>query len=105
AGLGCVLSAFLLIELFGFQTTLLLTAGLNVLCFVIAFALSTRQLPGGKKAARKKPEPAESGSDRPVLALLGLTGFTSMAMEIVWTREFTPYLGNFVYTFAVILAA
>jgi len=25
-------------------------------------------------------------------------------MEVVWIRQFTPYLGNVVYTFAIILA-
>lgn len=37
------------------------------------------------------------------MALLFLTGLRSMGMEVVWVREFTPYLGTVVYAFAGIL--
>src|SRR5262249_24330405 len=37
------------------------------------------------------------------VALLFLTGLTSMAFEVVWIRQFTPYLGTLVYAFAAIL--
>jgi spermidine synthase len=35
--------------------------------------------------------------------ILFTTGFTSMAMEVVWTRAFTPVLGTQVYAFALLL--
>jgi hypothetical protein len=35
--------------------------------------------------------------------LLFLTGFTALAMEVVWTRAFTPVLQTQVYSFALIL--
>jgi spermidine synthase len=38
-----------------------------------------------------------------MVVLLFLTGLTSMGMEVVWVREFTPYLGTVVYAFAGIL--
>jgi hypothetical protein len=41
---------------------------------------------------------------RGALPLLFLTGLASLAMEVVWIREFTPYLGPVVYSFATILA-
>src|SRR5262249_19514017 len=37
------------------------------------------------------------------VALLFVTGLTSMALEVVWIRQFTPYLGTLVYAFAAIL--
>ncbi len=37
------------------------------------------------------------------MALLFLTGLTSMGMEVIWVRQFTPYLGTMVYAFAGIL--
>jgi predicted membrane-bound spermidine synthase len=46
---------------------------------------------------------ASSQGNRP-LALLFLTGLTSIGMEVVWIRQFTPYLGTVVYAFASILA-
>ena len=39
-----------------------------------------------------------------LLVSLFLTGLVSMAMELVWVRQFTPFLGSVVYTFAAILA-
>src|SRR5205823_12744260 len=33
------------------------------------------------------------------------TGLVSMGLEVVWKRQFTPYLGNVVYAFAGIVAA
>ena len=44
-----------------------------------------------------------SGTNRP-LVLLFLTGLTSIGMEVVWIRQFTPYVGTVVYAFASILA-
>ena len=38
------------------------------------------------------------------LWMLFATGLCSMAMEVIWIRQFTVYLGNVVYAFAVILA-
>src|SRR5207249_12122773 len=35
--------------------------------------------------------------------ILFTTGFTSLAMEVVWTRAFTPVLGTQVYAFALLL--
>ena len=44
---------------------------------------------------------AENGGG--ITVLLFLTGLTSMGMEVVWVRQFTPYLGTVVYAFAGIL--
>jgi spermidine synthase len=37
------------------------------------------------------------------LLMLFTTGLVSMGMEVIWIRQFTPYLGNVVYAFACIL--
>ena len=39
-----------------------------------------------------------------LLMLLFATGLTSMGLEVVWIRQFTPYLGTVVYAFATVLA-
>jgi spermidine synthase len=36
--------------------------------------------------------------------LLFTSGLSSLAMEVVWTRQFVPFLGPVVYSFAVMLA-
>ena len=37
------------------------------------------------------------------LWLLFATGLTSMGMEVVWIRQYTIFVGTFVYSFATIL--
>jgi predicted membrane-bound spermidine synthase len=37
--------------------------------------------------------------------ILFVTGFTSMAMELIWIRQFAEDLGTFVYAFAMLLAS
>lgn len=101
AGLGTVVSAFVLIELFGFRGTLYWAAALNAAIAAAALAASFASATEGARAA---PAPAAAAARPDALPLLFLTGLVSMAMEVVWTRQFTPYLGNSVYAFALILA-
>jgi spermidine synthase len=98
----------LLIELYGFRGTLRIGAVLNGLLAATAFALSMRVAVGGKTQSSQTdaaPERSRSQEDswRP-LALLFAGGLTSMGLEVVWIRQFTPYLGTMVYAFAAILA-
>jgi spermidine synthase len=97
----------LLIELRGFRGTLRVGAVLNVLLAATALAIS-RNWPVMKSATSSTPatEPASKlariGSGR-LLGLLFFGGLTSMGAEVVWIRQFTPYLGTMVYAFASIL--
>ena len=95
----------LLIELFGFHGTLRIGAALNVLLGAGAFAVTLRgplAAPSVVPEAEQSSLPATPPSQR-LLALLFGTGFCSMALEVVWVRQFTPYLGTVVYAFAAIL--
>lgn len=98
----------LLIEVYGFRGTLRLAASMNVLLFICAMLLSVRLSRVGQFAAWTTKEQArtrvtEEARNRWPLALLFMTGLTSMAGEVVWIRLFTPYLGTVVYAFATIL--
>jgi len=107
--LGALLPPFVLVELLGFRGALHLTAFLNFFIAVTALALSARRqiaLPvaqsNGNEASfapASLPLPARS-----MLAVLFLTGLATMAMEVVWIRQYTPFLGTAVYAFALILA-
>jgi spermidine synthase len=96
----------LFIELYGFHGALRIGAALNALLAASAFALSFgRQVPAQRKEtiqAAPVPERIYTTNRRP-LVLLFATGLTSMGMEVVWIRLFTPYLGTVVYAFAAIL--
>lgn len=102
---GTVFTAVFLIELFGFSGTLLIAAFCN-------FAIAAAAIVLNFKKSYKKSEdtfkdifleihpPADSNV---LLSILFMTGFTSMAMEVVWTRAFTPQLRTTIYSFAGIL--
>lgn len=108
ATLGTVASAFVLVELFGFRGTLAFAAGLNALLGLAALGVSLRST---EQPAEARPDAmpgtvaaAEPSADGRIPMALFVTGFASMAMEVIWVREFTPYLGTVVYSFALILA-
>ena len=108
--LGTLVSAFVLIELLGFQRTLYVAGVLNA-----AIAFSACKLGSAPVLPEMFVAAKESGSapmarslyglpDKVLLCMLFTTGLVSMGMEVVWIRQFTPYLGNVVYAFAGILA-
>jgi len=106
AVLGTLVPAFFLIELFGFKGTLHIAIALNG---ILAFAVLLVSLAAPSARAidsEQTPLPAVSSDARQAssLWLLFTTGLASMAMEVIWIRQFTVYLGNVVYAFAVILA-
>jgi spermidine synthase len=95
-----------LIELLGFRGTLSVGTICNCLIALAALMLS-RKAPADAVVDSVPPlaEPAmREGSRGWLLPILFLTGLTSMGMEVVWVRQFTPYLGTVVYAFASILA-
>jgi predicted membrane-bound spermidine synthase len=105
AVLGTLVPAFVLIELFGFRGTLRIASALNGILAVAVFLLSYALLPSGAEPLETAPEVRYARpSGRTALWLLFATGLCSMAMEVVWIRQYTVYLGNVVYAFAVILA-
>src|SRR5271165_4636014 len=109
--LGAVAGAtlpLLFIELLGFRGTLKIGAALNVLIALSAMALTLRRQAVEApikfvEDSRVTSAPVLSPRSRKPLLLLFATGFTSMGMEVVWIRQYTPYLGTMVYAFAAIL--
>jgi predicted membrane-bound spermidine synthase len=93
-----------LIELFGFRGTLRFGVACNCLIAAAAFALS-RKSSAQPVAQSSEPivHPAPASGGGGLLALLFLSGLSSMAMEVVWVRSYTPYYGTVVYSFASIL--
>jgi spermidine synthase len=106
--LGTIVSAFVLIELFGFTGTLYVVCVLNSLIAISAFALSFQSADSASVPDAVPQEARRSllyGLPKnAVLWMLFATGFVSMGLEVVWIRQFTPYLGNVVYAFAGIVA-
>lgn len=99
---GTLVSAFVLIELFGFHGTLWITAALNASLACAAWLRSASLAAQVHETSASKLDVADSS--RAALALLFATGLLSMGMEVVWVRQYTPHLGTVVYAFASILA-
>ena len=102
---GTLASGFVLIEVFGFAGAARLTAALNLAVGASALVLSRRSVAEHLKPApptrpARAPRKAEAGG----LGFLFATGLMSLGMEVVWIRQFTPFLGTVVYAFAVILS-
>jgi spermidine synthase len=107
--LGSLVAAFVLIEWLGFTHCLIVVAGVNSLLAVGALILSLRDQGPGASPDVAPPAAAEQARERSpalsfALVLLFATGMASMAMEIAWSRQCPPHLGNLVYSFATILA-
>jgi spermidine synthase len=107
---GTLTTAVVLVETLGFQRTLWVAAAGNFTIALISVGLGSRSRQRVKTSpqaanmaeARKSAGPA---SDRLIRAILFSTGFAAMAMEVVWSRVFTPVLRTQVYSFALIVLA
>ena len=111
--LAGTLVPLLLVELWGFNSTLRCGMLINVAIGGAASLIANRPFSpaGPDKIHEAEPNAAGPSStgcrqmlgDR-TLWLLFATGLTSMGMEVVWTRQYTIYVGTLVYSFALILA-
>jgi predicted membrane-bound spermidine synthase len=107
--LGTLVSAFVLIEMLGFQRTLWVSACMNALLAVLAFRMSFRldATPPVEGTPIISPPVRSNLYGLPsaaILLLLFTSGLVSMGAEVVWMRQLTAFLGNWVYVFAAIVA-
>ena len=105
---GTILTAAVLIELLGFQRTLDAAGSLNFLIAFISSSLGIRYRSSGRRTNKQIPaSPTKkiisSNETIWIYLILFMTGFTSMSLEVVWVRNFTPVLGTTVYAFALIV--
>jgi spermidine synthase len=108
---GTILTAIVLVEMFGFHHTLRIAAAGNFAIAAAGIWLGRQhqehlsgEIPAGRPPTTL-PDPSPSGQPRTrfIKWMLFSTGFCAMAMEVVWTREFTPVLKTQVYSFAWIV--
>lgn len=103
---GTLLTATVLVELLGFRHTLWLAgvANFSIACLSVVLGLQyTGQRQHPEKINDASPITMPAGKSPFVSVILFTTGFCSLAMEVVWTRAFTPILGTQVYSFAELL--
>jgi spermidine synthase len=110
---GTFLTAIVLIEVLGFRRTLFVAALANLTVALISGALAwhhrraiepalSETAASTKSLVQSKPPVSRR---RLIKWILFSTGFSAMAMEVVWARAFTPILRTQVYSFAMILFA
>ena len=107
---GTLVSATVLVELLGFRHTLWVAAAGNFSVAIVAglLAFNRGQLPSRNATAVSRivqPVLGKDRLDRFALALLFLTGFAALGMEVMWARAFTPVLKTQVYSFALVVFA
>ncbi len=106
---GTLLTAFALVELFGFRKTLWIAAiGNFVIAGVSGFFASKQESIERKTVttATKRAEPLPAPPRRRlIMSILFATGFISIGMEVIWARSFTTVLKTQVYSFAIIVFA
>ena len=103
---GTLLTATVLVELLGFQHTLWVAGVANLTIAGVSLVLGLR--PASRPVASETKDVAapvaRPASPIPFTrTILFTTGFSSMGMEVVWNRAFTPVLGTQVYSFAALL--
>jgi spermidine synthase len=106
---GTAMTALVLVEVFGFRSTYIIAATINCSIAATGFVLArTYQFELGRPAALPLPtqapvQPETKAYGRWLEVILFTTGFTSLAMEVAWTRAFTFVLKTTIYAFAMIL--
>jgi len=104
---GTILTAFVFVETMGFRRTLTLAAAGNFAIAAVTAGMGWKAR--GKTRTRAPatlvPEVSPSGptGGGRMRWILFTTGFSAMAMEVVWTRAFTPVLKTQVYSLALIV--
>ncbi|MBI5532523.1 MAG: fused MFS/spermidine synthase [Deltaproteobacteria bacterium] len=101
---GCLLAAFVMLELFGTRVTLWMACLVN-----LVVALVARIVAGSLPSERSAPAPTATVENAAapgefVLVASGVVGFAFFLMELVWYRMLGPILGGTVFTFGLILA-
>jgi spermidine synthase len=105
AVLGSLLAGFYLLRVYDMAVATYVAVFLNVTVAVIGLAVArvatyTRPVEQKRAAAAAVAAPGA----RAVYLVIGLSGFTALSAQVLWTRLLSLLFGATVYTFALILA-
>ena len=109
---GCLLAGLYLIETCGLDGAVVAAVCLSLVTALLAWLLSRRTTSTfmtptatnatpvvGRVARRWRPELV------PLVTVVFLNGFALLALEIIWSRALTPYVGSSSYALTAILAS
>jgi len=118
AALGVLLVGFMVLPVLGLRLSVALAASVNLMIGIAVLALDAR---AAAAPVQLMPEPASAStppaspgapagaSPLPQLLLIilivgfALSGFSGLALEVVWTRALSLYVGSSIYAFSAIL--
>ena len=115
--LGTLAAGLYLVPSYGLQRTFLVAATVNIgvgLCAIAIASVATSAPARAVTDAAARSEAIEptmasavesDGARRVVLAVFAISGFTALALEVVWFRVLTLFLRPTVYGFSLMLAA
>src|SRR3954465_4677528 len=98
---GCLLAGFYLLRVHDTAFATYVAVALNILVAGLALMIA-RAVPHEAAAAPAPLERAPGGWA--VYVAIGLSGFTALGAEVIWTRLLSLLFGATVYTFSLILA-
>jgi spermidine synthase len=108
---GIGLGTFFLIGIFGERAAIYLAVAINVLVAGTAFQIArierrhtTGKVRNGSAGAVRPISEYSAGIRKFVLLAFAISGFTSLAYEVIWTRQLILFLENSIYAFAAMLA-
>lgn len=103
---GVGLSGFFLVRLLGLQNTLFLAGFVNLLCLFIILTIRSSQPQKTDPACEDTTKAQRLSSDKYLFFLMAtyfLIGFTSLSLEIIWTKILTLFFRDSIYDFTIVL--
>lgn len=106
AVLGCVLAGFYLLGRFGLATTNLIAVTANLVLAISFWVLDVRvsRSPLSPVEAGQPSPPRFSWEEKIVVGVAVISGFTLLALEVLWTRALVHALLSTTYSFTAVLA-
>jgi spermidine synthase len=110
AVIGSLLAGFYLLSAFDVSVATYVAVAINLVVATLAFALARGDVfevaPAAPEAAASVALPNHSPARGVLLVYIaiGLSGYTALACEVIWTRLLSLSLGATTYTFSLILA-
>jgi spermidine synthase len=104
---GAMLAGYYLIGGYGMARTFIAAAAINVSIGLLAIALDPGVSSGASDTVGSRPAeeaPGDPRLRRVVLGVIALSGFASLALEIVWFRILLQFLTATTYAFTTMLA-
>ncbi len=100
---GAWASAFIFMRLWGIQSTIWMTALLNIAIAVIIILVFKPPLKGSTSIETEYPLPPLDKREKLILFSFALSGMVALIYQIAWNRILSLVLGSSIYAFSLIL--